>query len=267
MRKVLLVLTLTGLILMPTSYGKAVKEGSLVLYFSFDEVKGDAVKDLSGNENHGKLIGESELVKGKYGFALQFSGGQNYIEVPDSASLNPEKEVTCMAWIYFDQWSESKGIVSKYVGAGNQRTYNLRFSHERNATMSFSSECSLNGSYEPNVTTTTLTAPPGTLTEGEWQHVAMTFKAKDFLRLYLNGEVKAEANADVTDHLFDNNTPFYVGTDFDPGAALEGFIGIIDEVAVFSSALSDEEIKQKMESVFLVEPKGKLATLWGRLKI
>ncbi len=69
MRKVLFALVLASFVLMLSFYVEAVKDESLVLYLPLDEGKGKEVKDLSGNENHGKLAGNPEWVKGKHGFA------------------------------------------------------------------------------------------------------------------------------------------------------------------------------------------------------
>jgi hypothetical protein len=271
MKKMILWFFLLIFLALGASLSIAVQEESLVLYFPFDEEKGDAANDASGNNNNGIFKGQPKWVKGKYDFALQFDGAenQNYVEIADHPSLNPEQEITVMAWIYFDEFHNTAGVISKYVGAGNQRTYNLRMHHTDN--LALSSECSSNGSFQLGASTTDAHTPAESLKEGEWQHIAMTFKAKEFLRLYVNAEMKAESKADATDHLFDNNVPLMVGTDFDPGGAHGAnpreFTGIIDEVAVFKIALSDEEIQQAMESVMTVEVRGKLATSWGRLKL
>ena len=268
MKERLLLLVILSLLL--SSVAVAANDPSLVLYFPFDEGKGDIANDASGNNNNGKLIENPKWVEGKYGFALEFSGteNKNHVEVPDNPSFNPQKEITCMAWIYFGKWEPTGGIISKYTGAGNQRSYDIHMHHDRN--LSFTSGCSSNGAFQVGVSTTEASTPAGTLKEGTWQHVAMTFKAEEFLRLYLDGEMAAESDASATDHLFDNNTPFMVGTDFAIGGAHNGqpreFTGIIDEVAVFSKALSDTEIKQAMKSIMEIELKGKIAALWGRLK-
>ena len=271
MKKMILWLLLFSFLAFGESLSLAVQEESLVLYFPFDEGEGDTANDASGNNNNGTFKGQPQWVKGKYDSALQFDGAENknYVEIPDHPSLNPEKEITIMAWIYFDEFHNTAGVISKYVGAGNQRTYNLRMHHTDN--LALSSECSSNGAFQLGASTTEAHTPAGSLKEGEWQHVAMTFKAKEFLRLYVNGERKADSKANATDSLFDNNVPLMVGTDFDPGGAHGAnpreFTGVIDEVAVFKIALSDEEIQQAMENVMTIEPGGKLATSWGRIKI
>ena len=50
---------------------------SLVLYFDFDSIKGAKIEDLSGKDNHGKIVGKPNIVNGKpfgernAGFKLQ----------------------------------------------------------------------------------------------------------------------------------------------------------------------------------------------------
>ncbi|MBT5535947.1 hypothetical protein HOK31_22950, partial [Candidatus Poribacteria bacterium] len=46
-----------------------------------------------------------------------------------------------------------------------------------------------------------------------------------------------------------------------------GFVGGIDEVAIYSIALSDDQVSANFETPGLaVEPAGKLATRWASLK-
>jgi hypothetical protein len=270
MKNKILWLLLISLLAFSASPSMAVQEESLVLYFPFDEGEGDTANDASGNNNNGIFQGQPKWVKGKYDSALQFDGAENknYVEIPDHPSLTPEKEITIMAWIYFDEFHNTCGVISKYVGSGNQRSYNLRMHHTDN--LALSSECSSNGAFQIGVSTTEAHTPAGSLKEGEWQHVAMSFKAEEFLRLYVNGEMKADSKASATDHILDNNVSLMVGTDFDPGGAHNAnpreFTGIIDEVAVFNIALSDDEIKQAMATIMNIEATGKVATSWGRIK-
>ena len=123
MRVLILIPVVTAYCLMIAIPGQAAPMEGLALYFSFDEGEGDTVQDFSGKDNHGTLMGKPKWVEGKEGSALQFSGEENsnYVEVPDHPSLNPDSEVTCAAWIYFDEFQPTAGIISKYMGAGNQR--------------------------------------------------------------------------------------------------------------------------------------------------
>ena len=260
------------LFLFITSYGYAAKIDGLILYFQFNEGKGDIVEDLSGNKNNGTLKGKPEWIKGKDGFALQFNGEQNknYVEVEDSPSLNPGKELTCAAWIYFDKFVASGGIISKYIGAGNQRSYNLHLHHDN--ALAITADCSSDGTYSAGATALSAGTEAGVLEEGKWQHVAMTFKAKDAIRLYVNGEMKGEGKVDFMASLFDNTVSLLIGNDFQVGGSHRAgqpreFTGIIDEVAIFNRALSKDEISKAMiGQILAVESAGKLAVSWGTIK-
>jgi hypothetical protein len=268
--KQLLGITLT-LSLLLTYAAYAATDNSLVLYLPLNEGKGETTEDLSGNGNNGTLKGSPKWVDGYDGSALQFSGEENgnYVEVPDNPLLNPKDEITCMAWVYFDGWEPTGGVISKYVGSGNQRSYDIHMHHT--LELSFTASCSSNGAYQVGVSTTNADAPAGTLAEGRWQHIAMTFKSSEFLRIYLDGEMVADSDAAATDSLFDNNIPLMIGTDFQIGGAHSGqpreFTGIIDEVAIYSRALSDADIKQAMEGILAaVDSQGKLTVFWGNMR-
>ena len=255
--------------LMMANPGQTARMEGIVLYFPFDEGKGDTVEDLSDNRNHGALIGDPKWVEGKWGSALQFDGAENsnYVEAPDHPGLNPATEITCAAWIYFDEFRPTGGIISKFIGAGNQRSYGLHLHHTE--PLGITAACSSDGA--SGATATVAHSEAGVLAEGQWQHVAMTYKAKDAVRIYVNGELIAESD-DAIDRLFDNDTTFIVGTDFDPGGAhgagqAREFTGIIDDVVIFNRALSQNEIRVVMDGQFMsVESCDKLAVTWGDVK-
>ena len=104
------------------------------------------------------------------------------------------------------------------------------------------------------------------LKEGQWHHAAITFRASEFLRMYIDGELINESDAAATANLFDNNTPMRIGTDFDDDAK-RFFNGIIDEVAVFNRVLTEAEVQTALNGdILAVDANGKLATAWGGLK-
>jgi hypothetical protein len=244
----------------------------LVLYLPFDEGSGDTVSDLSGNGNDGMLVGNPEWVKGKYGNALKFNGEENsnYVEVPDDPTLNPATEITCSAWIYFDTFFGSGGIISKYIGSGSQRSYTIHTHHDN--ALALGADISSDGVYSAGVTAVSVGTEAETLKEGEWQHIAMTFKAGEFVRLYINGEMMGEEDATVVGSLFDNDVPLLVGTDFQIGGQHRAgqpreFTGIIDEVSIYNRVLSEDEIRSLLDGVISsVDYHQKLSVTWGRIK-
>ena len=240
------------------------KDETLVLYLTFDENSGNKTKDLSGNGNDGEIMG-AKWGKGKYGNALEFdAGGKTVVQVSDSPTLNPDKEITYMAWFFSDAFDITRGIISKYTGAGTQRSYNLRLHHATKGALS--TEASANGAFQLGVSTTDVHSG-AVLKNGQWHHAAITFKGGEFLRMYVDGKLEKESKATATKTLFDNNIPLSIGADFNIGEAKRHFNGRIDEVAIFSRVLSEAEIQKAMEGeVQAVDAVGKLTTTWGALK-
>lgn len=121
-----------------TSFADAAdaSDPSLILYFSFDELEGDMftkVPDLSQYGNDGTLVGEPELVEGKYGMALQLDGQMDWVEVPHADSLTVDEAVTVMAWINTERHGSNggarwQGILAK---GNNPRSYSF-YTESRN---------------------------------------------------------------------------------------------------------------------------------------
>jgi hypothetical protein len=101
--------------------------------------------------------------------------------------------------------------------------------------------------------------------QGEWHHLTGVV-ALDKLLLYVDGEFLKEmpyAGPMASD-----------GPETEIGHAQDGgFIGLIDEVAIYDRALSSDEIQQNFHAQGLavnptaVHPAGKLATRWGEIKV
>ncbi len=83
----------------------------LIAYWSFDEGSGGIAYDSAGS-NHGTIYGAS-WVDGISGHALSFDGVDDYIEVPDSDSLDIANEITIEAWIKKQESSRIESIISK----------------------------------------------------------------------------------------------------------------------------------------------------------
>jgi len=256
-----------ALVLVLSGLQATAQKDALVLYFTFDENAGDTATDRSGNSNDGTIKG-ANWAKGKFGSALEFDASKKaFVEVADSPTLNPEKEISYMAWFYSDAYDNARGIISKYTGEGSQRSYNLRLHHNINGALS--TEVSANGVFQLGVSTTDVHSE-AVLKDGQWHHAAITFSGGEFLRMYIDGELANESDAAATDTPFDNNTPMRIGTDFNDEDK-RFFNGAIDEVAVFNRALTADEIQKAMNGNILdvpssVDAHGKLTTSWGEIK-
>ena len=82
------------------------------------------------------------------------------------------------------------------------------------------------------------------------------------MKLYYDGEMKVEQ--DAKGKIDTNDVPVSVGRNSEGNR--EHYIGRIDEVAIWSVALDEDEIQEAMDRVYAVEPEGKLPTRWGAIK-
>lgn len=227
------------------AHAAQVIEDGLIGYWTFneDDIEGDTAIDVL-NGHDGILMGDPELVDGKYGKALQFDGADDYVEVPDGVDMDLWENHTLEAWIYQLE-SRSSRIIDK-IGAGTANGPHLD-THPGTTLRSCAGNCvSAAATYDLEV----------------WNHVAVTF-AEGEVKIYLNGSVEGEGT--VASPLAGNALTLKVAADSD-GANL--FVGIIDEVRVYDRALDEDEINQNMNAESLaVEPSAdKLALTWGNIK-
>ena len=99
----------------------------------------------------------------------------------------------------------------------------------------------------------------------EWMHVAGVLDGSE-LMLYVNAEL-AETTVAAGD-VPEGSNPLTIGDAMgDQWLHTRPFVGFIDEVKIFSKALSAEEIGEAMNPTKLeVQPSAKLAASWGRIK-
>jgi hypothetical protein len=254
MRSLILVSVVTGLVML-SSIGNAEIDESLVLYFPFDEGKGDEVKDLSKYGNNGTAVPKADWVDGKSGGAIQVTGGAGHVEIPASDSLHGDvlvESFTITAFI--------RPVLSGDTWQHIWRSRPLEAGHNTlfvNIGGFLSWRGMVGGSW-----TVLCEGIAGDIVADEWQHVAMVSDGKNF-RMYVNGKQVQETAFIETDGAIET---FYVGGD----AVSENYTGAIDEVSVWSRVLSEDEINilytEGVEAFLSVKPAGKLATTWGEIK-
>jgi len=243
----LLFLSFIFLLMLLAAVALAFEKKNILMYFPFDEDKGDTAKDASGNQNDGTLAAGAKFTKdGKIGGAAEFSGN-SFMRVNDSPTTSPRDAITIAAWINVESRGEQNivGQDSSYQlqleGGGN-----IQAQYNRGADWSYTAA----GPYPIN----------------EWFHAAITYDGKK-AACYQNG---AEiATGAVTGQLQDATNPVCIAS-WQCGGS-EWVQGRLDEVAVFDIALSEKEIKSITEKSIgkmfsAAEPKGKLATVLGEIK-
>jgi hypothetical protein len=234
----------------------------LVLYYAFDEGKGNTVKDLSGNGNDGTING-AKWVDGKFDKALEFNGKDNYVDCGNSSSLQIKKEITLAVWVNLailpsQMHSDSRIIARENSGAGAPwASYALTVNG--NATSFFGFEISAD---TPDIYPKSTTLPEVDV----WYHLAGVYDGSN-CNIYVNGQ--KEGTLPQSGNLVINSAlnPM-VGADVNRN--IEYFQGIIDEVVIYNRVLSEEEIlalvEKSLKEMMSVESEGKLATIWSEIK-
>jgi hypothetical protein len=229
----------------------------LISYWPLDQdtVQGKTVKDVWG-ENDGTLAGNPKVEGGKVGGALKVGGGDS-VDIPGTKSLNFAKKeaMTVMAWINAGSDEPVQGVVAGCCGTiVAQRDANgwaLRYDGRNpGQEMEFIVQPGWQGDGG-------FGAPR--FKKGEWHHLTGVVDRTKLL-LYVDGEFLLEMP--YAGPMVGDSSETEIGH-----AGDGGFVGLIDEVAIYSKALSAKEVKQSFQAQGLaVAPAGKLATRWGEIK-
>jgi hypothetical protein len=230
----------------------------LVAYWSFDAdtIDGDEVADIVG-DNTGVLKG-GDLVAGKINGAIEFDGSTG-VEVAgtDALDFNGAEELTAAAWFNPDSDDPvgnqaAAGCCGSIVAQRDATGWALRYDG-RNAGQEIEFIVCPNWQGDGGF-------GAARVEPGGWHYITGVVEVNT-MRLYLDGELVAEQgfSGPITS----------TSSETDIGMASDGtFIGIIDEVAIYNRALTDEEVRQNYESdvFFSVDYRGSLATCWGDVK-
>ncbi|MBC8235647.1 LamG domain-containing protein [bacterium] len=220
----------------------------LIGFWTMDEedIQADTVKDVSGENNHGKIGGDPQIVKGKIEEALDFDGQDDFVTIPD---LGNEPAVSVDLWAIADEpFPNIRGLLSTF-DPPQWKAGTTHFKFESNKI-----DILKNGGGRIQVP-----AEPN-----RWYHIGYTCDTEaNELKLYVDGELIDTVDAGAEPN---NLTHLRIGSEH------EGryFPGILDDVRLYNRALTEDEMKQNFEVVnnFItaVQSAGKLAVTWGALK-
>lgn len=213
--------------------------------FNGQDVSGSIALDRSGQGNNGTIVGAT-LDSGKVGQAMSFDGSDDYVSANASASLNNLSQKTLSAWIYprsAGEGDEGK-IAGKNQGGVNGWEWYL---------------CSNNsGGGCPSITNTIVFQENRTVNRGgwrlgansitmnTWQHVAITYDNTSTTSdpiFYFNGTATATTEIWVPSGNPSDDSAINLGIGSRTNGSL-AFNGTLDEVRLYSRALSADEVKR-----------------------
>lgn len=263
MSLMVLLITIFGMCISVDARTAAVEDG-LISYWSFDKntVNGNRIEDLMGKQD-GEIIGDIQIVPGKFGDAIQLPGGAGArVRITDefNQAVLPKEGMTLELWVLDEQFIEWGGyIVAAQDNGGFEKgwIFGTRWA-------SFSIAISSDGSDDGDGVLTYLTTP-STYDTNKWYHVVGTYDGKD-MKIYVNGKLENTTDAQSGVINYPEKIFFTIGAYKDDN---EDFThkGLIDEVRIYERALTEKEIANNMEAEGLaVEPTAKLSLTWGEIK-
>jgi MSHA biogenesis protein MshQ len=195
-------------------------------YYKLDEAAWNAagdVADSSGNGLNGTAVGGATPVPAKVCNGAQLNGANRYIQVADNNLLRLTGNFTVMAWINANALgTELKTIVSK----------------DENYEFHLTDTGQINWWWQNSGgTAQTFTTTGAAIVPGNWYHIAIVY-ASGNQTIYINGA--SRGTAAFTGGLLTNGDPLQIGSD--QGSAGRFFDGLIDEVRIYGSALSNDEV-------------------------
>lgn len=250
-------------------------EDDLVLYLTFDNVKGRQILDASGNNLDAKIVQNANFVEGKHGDAIKITANtEDCVNVPASEALKTS-EITMSAWIYRENWANGSGYwfdKGSYAGPANMHAYGMAIFQIKDVHWNIgglNAETILVMSLGSNRNHSRLSVRIPNLGERKWHHVVGTYDGA-FRTIYLNGEVffdTEKVGFEPTKVFADtNDEALRIGCA--KGKKEYAFDhGLIDEVALWNRALTQSEIRTAMHGNFLaVSPRNKVPITWGSIK-
>ena len=212
-----------------------------VAIWHLNEGSGAMAHDATSNLNHGTLNGASWDQDGVASSALSFDGNDR-VQVPDSASLNPTTGLTVEVWLKWDIDPATGDAWANVVDKEKDDGYQLQFSGTEKAGP-------VNNAFEFAVKTDVerrFVWSNTTVEAGKWYHVVGTYSAAEKrIRLYVDGVLESTMLINGTT-VNPTTLPLTIGCRHKSlGAYDRYFHGSIDEVYIYDRALSQTEVSMR----------------------
>jgi hypothetical protein len=202
---------------------------SLVAAYGFEEGAGQTVSDVSGLGHTGTISGASWTTSGKFGNALSFNGTSSLITIGDANDLDLTTGMTLEAWV---DPTTVDGNWRDVIYKGND-DYFLSATDYGSGVPAAGATLG---------TADVFTAGTSALATHTWTFLTETYNGSA-LDLYVNGTLVSSLAQ--TGNIATSTDALQIG-----GDSLYGqyFAGLIDEVRVYNTALSQSQIATDMNT-------------------
>jgi len=215
-------------------------------YWKLDDLSGTTASDHSAMSSSGTLNGgmtfEKNAVAGVRGKALSFDGTDDYIQVAKGTST-PGTGFSVSLWVYPTAVKTWARFIDFGNGSGSDNILLTRSSSSNDLVF----KC-YNGTTDGGGVTAT-----GAIELNKWQHFAATLDAAGNAKLYKNGTLIKSGTTGIFKKIARINS--YIGKS--NWSADQLYQGVMDEVQIFNSALTQQQIQTLMNGTWAMAPSPK----------
>lgn len=222
-------------------YRNGTSSDNLVGYWRLDRTvsgDGETIRDYSGNNYEGtarEFDGDEAGNTGVFSTnGLRFNGGQEYVEIGDISALKTFP-LSVSAWINVENFPNNGAAAIVSSGAVSQDQGADLLAMEDGSIAFDAINSDEVGDPKQNVN--------GSVSEGVWIHAVGVWSGEDGddMKLYLNGSLADTHNVDSWD-VDSTTSPVRIGRFGHQDGGY--FNGSIDEVKIYSRALSEAEVRE-----------------------
>ena len=167
-------------------------------------------------------------VDGQINYGARFNGSSSYIDIDNISGISgTSSSVSISAWFNFDGTSGDRFIISLRDGCLAEIGFNAGYSPRK---LEFKIYDGANK---------TVLVDETSITNGQWHHVCLTAESGGLLTAYLDGVSQGTTSIGTISNTTQHNT---IGGYNISGTVFGYFDGSIDQVRLFSKALSSDEV-------------------------
>jgi len=200
---------------------------NLISFYEFEETSGTTASDSVGSNDLTNIGTATVNQTGFFNKAYSYDGTNDYCVSGSSLTGATINDITITAW--FKPSANSGTLFSfKRNPVTGFNSFSSEINPSGNVTFTHS-----NGSAHNNTTSS------NTVTLNQWNFVALRFSNSTSVSIYLNGTKTDGTPVTKANTL---NDLFYIGANFNNNVLERKFTGIIDEVGIWDTALTDNMI-------------------------